>query len=106
MAITFRSVGHFFAAFWQKAESLLPKIEATAPVVEGVSAVVPNVGLGLVTAERIAYAVLGEVSALLSATDAAARQKLADAGLDVAVIAAVEALLKDAPEIVALAKTL
>lgn len=106
MAITFKSVGHFFATFWQKAEAVLPKIEATAPVVEVVSGAIPNIGLGLVTAERAAYAVLGEISALLSASDAAAKQKLADAGLDLNVLAAVEALLKEAPAIVALAKSL
>ena len=106
MAITFRSVGHFFATFWQKAEVTLAKVEETAGVVEGVTAAVPGTGTALVTAERAAYAVLGEVSAILSGGAAAAKQKLTDVGLDVSVIEMVEALLKSAPEIVAMAESL
>ena len=106
MAITFNSIGHLFATFWQKAEGVLAKVEATAPVVEGTTAAIPGLGAGMLTAEWAAYAVLGEISALLSAGDAAAKQKLADTGLDMKVIAAVEALLKTAPEIVALAEAL
>ena len=105
MAITFRSVGHFFATFWQKAEGALAKAEGTAGVVEGVTAAVPGAG-GAVTAERAAYAVLGEVSAILSGGAEAAKQKLANVGLDVSVIEMVEALLKSAPEIVAMAEAL
>ncbi len=107
MAITFKSVGHLFATFWQKAENALPKIEGTVTVVEGVSAAVPGAaGAGLLTAERAAYAVLGEVSAVLSAGSEAAKQKLADTGLDIRVLTTVETLLKSVPQIVALAEAL
>lgn len=108
--ISFKNVGHFFATAWTalkneepKVENALLKIESTEKTVETVSAVAAPI---LVTPEKVAYAVLGELSALLSAGDAAAAKKLTDAGLDVNVVTTVQNLLKSAPQLVTVAKTL
>jgi hypothetical protein len=106
MAITFKSVGHFFATVYQKVVAVLPKIEATEQTVEAVSAKVPVYGPLSVTIEEAGYAVLGELSAVLNAGGAAAKAKLADAGLDEKVIATVEALVASVPQVASLAKAL
>jgi hypothetical protein len=105
-AITFKSAGHFFASVFQKSIAELPKIIATAGTVETVTGAVPTYGPLAVTVEKAAYAVLGEVAAVLNASDAAGKTKLADAGMDVAVIETVEAILKSVPEFTALLKSL
>ncbi len=105
-SIVFHSIGHFFATVFAKAKVFLPALQATAGTVETVTAAVPVYGpLGL-TVEKAAYAVLGEVASVVNAVDAAGKAKLADAGLDIQVIATVEALIAGVPEIAALAKAL
>jgi hypothetical protein len=99
----FKSIGHFFATFFQKVMTVLPKIEATATTVETVTAAIPVFGpLGL-SVEKAAYAVLGELSAVLNAGEAAAAAKLADAGLDIKVIQTVQAIVASVPQVAALA---
>lgn len=100
----FKSVGHFFATFYQKVVAELPKVEATESVVETVTEAVPGYGPLALPFEKMGYAVLGELSSALSAGGAAASAKLADAGLDINVIKSVEALIAEYPQIVALAK--
>ena len=103
MAITFKSVGHFFAKAFQAVAKDLPKVEASKTTVEAVtSAVDPSA----VPVEDAAYAVLGEVASAINAGGSAASAKLADAGLDVSVIQKVEALLKSLPGLASLAKAL
>lgn len=106
MAITFKSVGHFFATVYEVALGDIGKAESTAGVVEKVSAIVPVYGPLAVSVEKAGYAVLGELSAVLSAGGSAAKSKLTDAGLDQNVIATVEALMGSIPQITAIAKTL
>lgn len=106
MAITFKSIGHFFAKFYSALKADLPKVEATAATVELVTAAVPTYGPLALPVEKLAYAALGELSAVINAGDAAAKAKLADAGLDTAVIESVEALVKSAPQVATLAKAL
>jgi hypothetical protein len=106
MAITFKSVGHFFAKAFQAIVAELPKIEATAATVETVSAQIPVYGPLAVTAEKAAYAVLGELSAVLTAGGEAAAAKLADAGLDINVINTVKAFVASVPTLVTVAKSL
>lgn len=106
MAITFKSVGHFFATVYQKVVAVLPKLESTEATVETVSAKVPVYGPLAITLEQAGYAVLGELSAVLNAGGAAAKAKLADAGLDINVITTVEDLVKSVPQVAALAKAL
>jgi hypothetical protein len=72
--------------------------------VEKVTAAIPGIGSVAVTMEDAAYAVLGEISAVLTAGGAAAEAKLADAGLDINVITAVKAVVASVPNIVAVAK--
>lgn len=103
MAFTFNSIGHFFAKAYKAAVSELPKVEGTKLVVEGVSAVAAP---QLVPIEDAAYAVLGELSSVLTSGGEAATQKLANAGLDISVINKVKAVIASVPEIVALAKKL
>jgi hypothetical protein len=104
--ITFKSVGHFFATAYQKVVAVLPKIESTEATVEAVTAKVPVYGAIALPIEKLGYAVLGELSAVLNAGGAAAKAKLADAGLDENVITAVEALVASVPQIAVLAKAL
>jgi hypothetical protein len=113
MAITLNSVGHFFAKAWtaiktgeKDVEGALTKVEGTEKTVETATSVIPVIGAPAVQIERTAYAVLGEVSAILAAGDAAAKAKLADAGLDQAVVTQVENLLATAPQLVTVAKVL
>lgn len=106
MAITFKSAGHFLATVFQKVVAALPKIQATANTVEAVTAAVPTYGPLGVTAEKAAYAVLGELAAVLNAGGAAATTKLADAGLDINVIQTVEALLASIPQFASFIKAL
>jgi hypothetical protein len=104
--ITFKSIGHFFATTYQKVVAVIPKIEATETTVEKVTAEVPVYGTIALPIEKLGYAVLGELSAVLNAGGAAASAKLSDAGLDINVIQAVEALVASVPQIASLAKTL
>lgn len=106
MAITFKSVGHFFATVYQKVIAVIPKIEATEGTVEEVTAKVPVYGTIALPVEKLAYAVLGELAAVLNAGGAAAKAKLLDAGADENVISAVEALVASQPQIAAIAKNL
>ena len=116
MAISFNSIGHFFAKAFTAIKNDVPKVvsavesgivqvEGTESTVETVTSVIPG-GSSVVPIEKAAYAVLGEIASLLSAGDAAAKAKLADAGLDSAVVEKVEAVLASVPNLVALAKAL
>lgn len=100
----FKSIGHFFATVYQKAIAIIPKVQATETTVETVTAQVPVYGPLALPVEKLGYAVLGEISAVLHDGGAAASAKLADAGLDSSVIASVEALLKSIPQFAALLK--
>lgn len=106
MAITFKSVGHFFAKVFTAVSTGITKVEGTEATVEAVTAVVPVYGPLALTVEKAGYAVLGEVAAVLNAGDAAAKAKLADAGLDTSVLDTIEALIGSIPALAALAKTL
>lgn len=104
--ITFKSVGHFLATAYQKVVAVIPKVEATETTVETVTAQVPVYGELALPVEKLGYAALGELAAVLNAGGAAAKAKLSDAGLDINVINAVEALLAATPQIAALASAL
>jgi hypothetical protein len=104
--ITFKSVGHFFAKVFKAVVAELPKIEGTATTVEAVTANMPVYGPMAVTLENAGYAVLGELASVLNAGGAAVEAKLADAGLDEAVIATVKDLLAKFPALAAVAKSL
>jgi hypothetical protein len=106
MAITFKSVGHFLAKAFKVIVADLPKVIATAGTVEAVTAEIPALGVPVVAVESAAYAVLGEISALLATGGAAAEAKLANAGLDEKVVASVKELLLSIPTLVALAQAL
>jgi hypothetical protein len=105
--INFKSAGHFLATVFQKVVADLPKIQKTESVVETVTAAIPVYGPLAVPIEQAGYAVLGELAAVLTAGGAAAESKLADAGLDVAVIATVKDLVsKGIPSLAHLLKAL
>jgi len=104
--ITLKSVGHFFAKAYHAVVADLPKVEKTEGVVETVSAAVPVYGPLAVPLEKVAYALLGEVSAALNAGDAAVQAKLADAGLDIEVIQTVHDVVESFPAIATVAKAL
>lgn len=105
MAISFKSVGHFFATVFTAVVKEIPKIEGTATTVEMVTAATTFGPLAL-PIEKAGYAILGEVASVLNAGGAAASQKLSDAGLDITVIQTIEALLAGIPTLAAVAKTL
>lgn len=104
--IKFKSVGHFFASVYQKVVAVIPAIQKTEATVENVTAKVPVYGAIALPIEKLGYALLGEVSAVLNAGGTAAKAKLADAGMDSAVIAAVEELLASVPQVAAIASSL
>ncbi len=103
--ITFKSVGHFFAKAFKAIVTEIPKIEATKDTVETVTAAIPG-GAAIVPLEDAGYMALGELASILTTGGEAASQKLADAGVDVSVVQQIEALIKQYPSIVALAKAL
>lgn len=103
LSAPFKSLGHFFAVVYSKAIVVLPKIAATEKTVETVSSFLPYAALS-VPAERAAYAVLGEITAVLHVGGDAAKAKLADAGLDVSVVTQVEELLKSISALAGLVK--
>lgn len=101
--ITFKSIGHFFAKAYKAIVAELPKIEATKTTVETVTqAVAP----AFVPMEDAAYAVLGEISSVLTAGGDAVVAKLQDAGLDINVINMVKSVLSGVPDLVSVAKKL
>lgn len=104
MAITFKSVGHFFAKAFQAIAKEIPAIQKTETTVEAVTAAAGQ--SELIPLERAAYAALGGVSAAIAAGGAATEAKLADAGLDVGAINAIKAVLAQYPNLVTLAKAL
>lgn len=100
MALSWKSVGHFFAS----ALRALAAVQKAAPVVEGVTAALPGVGPSAAAIESAGFAVLGELVALINSGGDAAKRKLADAGLDSAVLAQVEAVLSGISELAAVVK--
>ena len=106
MAITFKSVGHFFAKFFAMVATDIPKVEGTEMAIETATAAVPVYGPLALTVEKAGYAVLGELAAVINAGGAAAKAKLADAGLDTNVVTTVEALVAGNKNVATLAKTL
>ena len=105
----FKSVGHFFATVYSKALGIeqktikaLPAVEGTESTVEAVSATIPVFGPLALPVEKLGYAVLGEISAILQTGDTALKSKLLDAGLDSAVVASVEDLVNKIPQYTAL----
>jgi len=104
--ITFNSVGHFFATVYQKVVAEIPKVQATETTVEAVTAKVPVYGAIALPIEKLSYAILGEVAAVLNAGGAATKAKLADSGLDIQVLSAIETLVASEPQIAAIASVL
>jgi len=107
----FKTVGHFFATVFEKVKADEPKVEAgiqkvqaTESTVEAVTAAVPTYGAIALPIEKLAYAILGDVAAIMHAGDSAASAKLQNTGFDINVIQAVEALIKDIPQYTALIK--
>jgi hypothetical protein len=111
MSINFKSVGHAFATFFKAVVADIPKVDAGISKVEGtktevtattsaiLSAVDPAAASTAVGIEDAAYAVLGEVVSVLNAGGAAAEAKLANAGLDQAVITAAKNVAAGASQV-------
>ncbi len=101
--ISFKSVGHAFAsvisklhAGLQAIEKVLPGIQSDEKVVEGVTALIPGKGAQTALAvERVAFGVLGEVAAVVSALDDAALANGVSVPLDAEVAGAVKVLVTD-----------
>ena len=101
--ITFRSVGNVFASVLSSihtglkaVEKILPSIQQDAQIVEGVTALIPGGGAQTALAiERVAFGVLGDVAAAVSAVDEATLAKGLSVTLDAEVAAAVKALVSD-----------
>jgi len=101
--ITFRSVGNVFASVLSSihtglkaVEKILPSIQQDAQIVEGLTAMIPGEGAQTALAvERVAFGVLGDVAAAVSAVDEATLAKGLSVTLDAEVAAAVKALVSD-----------
>jgi hypothetical protein len=108
ISFNFKNLPHALATFFKTAaadvkkavpvvENAIEKAEREKTVIEGVSvavanAIQPGSAVPVVTIEDAGFAVLGSIDAALKSGDAAAEQKLLDAGLDVAAINAVKAV--------------
>ena len=99
----FKSVGHFFATFFSGVLKVADDAAKAAPVIEAVTTEIPVYGPLALTAEKTAFAVLGEVASLITKGTEAQKQSFKDAGLDAQVIAGVEAILEKNPNVTALA---
>ena len=99
----FKSIGHFFATFFGGVLKVADVAAKAAPVIEGVTALIPVYGPLALTIEKAGEAALGELSAVINSGSAAAKQHLTDAGLDAKVIATIEDILKQHPNVAALA---
>lgn len=104
MAISFKSLGHFFATAFKAISAELPKLAATKTIVEGVT--IAAGGAALVPVEDAAYALLGAFAAAFSASGSAVSAKLQDAGLDVVAVQKAEAVLAQVPQLVSVAKAI
>ena len=87
-----KNIGHFFASVLQKTLALLGVIAKDTPIIEAVTAEIPVYGPLLLTAEKGAFAVAGEIAAFLHAGGDAAEAKLLNLGLDANVVATAKAL--------------
>lgn len=113
--ITFKSAGHALATFFKAAvaevkkytpivQSDIATVESSKPVVEGVTGAIlavvnPGAAATAVGIEDAAYAVLGEITALITAGGAAAEKKLLDAGLDENVVTAAKSVAAGASQV-------
>jgi hypothetical protein len=101
--ISFQSVGHAFAfalekihAGLQAVEKVIPSIQKDASIVEGITALIPGAGAQTAVAiERVAFGVLGDVAAAVSAADQATLAKGISVSLDTAAVTAVKTLITD-----------
>ena len=100
--ITFRSVGNVFASVLSSihtglkaVEKILPSIQQDAQIVEGVTALIPGGAQTALAVDRVAFGVLGDVAAAVSAVDEATLAKGLNVTLDAEVAAAVKALVSD-----------
>jgi hypothetical protein len=108
ISFNFNNLPHALATFFKAAaadvkkaipviENAIEKAEGDKAIIEGVSgavanAVQPGAAGPVVTIEDAGFAVLGSIDAALKSGDAAAEQKLLDAGIDVNAINAVKAV--------------
>lgn len=108
ISFNFNNLQHALATFFKTAaadvkkaipviESAIEKAEGDKTVIEGVSAavanaIVPGSATPVITIEDAGFALLGSVDAALKSGDAAAEQKLLEAGIDVQAINAVKAV--------------
>jgi len=95
--ISFSSIGHFFASAFHDlhvAAIAVAKVETSAaslePTIEAVTGLLFPPGVAI---ERTAFALLGEVAAVVTKTDSATAAKGVNVSLDAALIAEVRQLL-------------
>jgi len=101
--ISFQSVGHAFAfalekihAGLQAVEKVIPAVQKDATIVEGITALIPGAGAQTAVAiERVAFGVLGDVTAAVNAADQATLSKGVSVTLDAEAVAAVKSLITD-----------
>jgi len=101
--LTFRSMGNACAyalekvhAGLQAVEKIIPAVQKDASIVEGITALIPGAGAQTAVAiERVAFGVLGDVTAAVSAADQATLAKGVSVTLDAEVVASVKALITD-----------
>jgi hypothetical protein len=101
--VSFKSIGHAFAfalekihAGLQAVEKIIPAVQNEAPVIEGITALIPGAGAQTAVAiERVAFGVLGDVAAAVNATDQAALEKGVSVTLDSEVAVAIKTLIAD-----------
>jgi hypothetical protein len=95
---SFKSFGHALATAFKwvatHGTTEIAAVEATKAIVDKVLPLVPTYGGIADTIADLGYAALGELSVVITSGSAAQKQGLVDAGLDQAVITAIEAAVK------------
>lgn len=108
MAISWTSVGHFFAAGFHDVQVVakavdaeILKIGAAAPTVEALTSLVSPQAAAV---ERLAFAALGEIAGIAQSTTVVAGASGVNVSLDATLIADVKALVSQFPTLISQAE--
>jgi hypothetical protein len=93
MANIFTKIFHGLHSGLVWVEKEIPSIEKAAPIVEGVTSLIPNVGAGIAMIEQTAFGLLDKVGATVMSVDSATLANGVNVPLDAAAAAEVKALI-------------
>ena len=114
MAITWENLGHAFASGFRDiitgARAVLnweqQKVQPDAPQIEALTAMVPVYGTAAATVERLAFAALGSLAAIVHTSGGAANAQTKASGVQPEILQSIETLLKQNPTFVSQVQSL